>query len=182
VVEPPSEDRQEGKKKRLQANYEIIEVWREPPAEKPAAWTWDKLNWGKTDVGKYDLSQSEGNDFLLLYVNMDNEDLAKERERRLRKSGEGPRRRLEIRYKAYIGHHLWLHSQGAPNAALLLGTGGQNDQSAQEDLTDAGTSNYAQTEAELQEEMRRVAKTIILAMRSEADIFGDIAREELEAM
>lgn len=182
VVEPPSEDRQEGKKKRLQANYEIIEVWREPPTEKPDAWTWAKLQWGKTDVGKYDLAQLEGNDFLLLYVNMDNEDLAKERERRLRKSGEGARRRLEIRYKAYIGHHLWLHSQGGTKAAVLSGMAGQYDQSAQEDSPAAGTNDHSQTEAQLQEEMRRVAKTIILAMRSEADIFGEIAREELEAM
>jgi len=182
VVEPPSEDQQEGKKKRPQANYEIIEVWREPPTEKPGAWTWDKLSWGKTDVGKYDLTQLEGNDFLLLYVNMDNEDLVKERERRLRKSGEGARRRLEIRYKAYIGHHLWLHSQGGTKAAVLSGIGGQNNQSDQEDLSEGGTNDYLQAEAELQEEMRRVAKTIILAMRSEADIFSEIEREELEAI
>ena len=113
---------------------------------------------------------------------MDNEDLVKERERRLRKSGEGARRRLEIRYKAYIGHHLWLHSQSGPKITLQSNIkDDQSNQLSEAILSEGGTNGASQTEAALQEEMRRVAKTIILAMRSEADIFSEIAREELQA-
>jgi hypothetical protein len=171
VVEPPPPDQGKGTKKRPEANYKIIEVWRELPADQPNAMTWDDMKWDKTAVGRYDLTQDpEGNDLLLLYVNMDNEDLRRERERRLRTAGEGSTRRLDVRYKAYIGHHLWLHSQQEPGAG----------QSAEESSSDAephggmpvpSAAESAQEEAVLQEEMRRVAKTVILAMRSEADLF-----------
>ena len=171
VVEPPPPNQERGTKKRPQANYKIIEVWREPPADQPNAMTWDELDWDKTAVGKYDLTRDqEANDLLLLYVNMDNGDLRRERERRLRSAGEGSTRRLDVRYKAYIGHHLWLHSQ----QRLSGGQPGEESSSETEPnggMPVSGAGESTQEEAALQEEMRRVAKTVILAMRSEADLF-----------
>ena len=58
-------------------------------------------------------------------------------------------------------------------------TGYHPSQFSNEDLPDDGNGDYQNAEADLKEEMRRVAKTIILAMRSEADIFSEIALEEL---
>jgi len=171
VVEPPPPDQDRGTKKRPEANYKIIEVWREAPADQPNAMTWDDLKWDKTTVGKYDLTRdSEENELLLLYVNMDNEDLRRERERRLRTAGESSTRRLDVRYKAYIGHHLWLHSQQKPGAGKSA-EGSSGDAEPNDGVAVLATSESTQEEAVLQEEMSRVAKTVILAMRSEADLF-----------
>jgi len=178
VVEPSPLDRGRGTKKRPQANYKIIEVWRQPPEDQPDAMTWDDLNWDKTDVGKYDLTRdSDGNDLLLLYTNMDNEELKRERERRLRSSGEGATRRLDIRYKAYIGHHLWLHNQRSSSNVNR-----PEEVSSEQELREGMPSEVElpesnQKEAELHDEMLRVAKTVILAMRSEADLFKTIDME-----
>ena len=153
VVDPPPANPGDGTKKRPQANYRIIEVWRNNPIDQPDAMTWDDVDvtWDETHVGKYDLTRDDnGNDLLLLYLNMDNQDLRQERERCLRRQGEVATRRLEVHYKAYIGYHLWLQSQ--------------EESGIDEDV--------------LQEEMRRVAKTVILAMRSEASLFAAADSEE----
>ena len=153
VVDPPPVNKGQGRKKRSQANYRIIEVWRDISIDRPNATTWGDVDvtWDETHVGKYDITQDEDdNDLLLLYLNMDNRDLRQERERRLRSDGELATRRLEVRYKAYIGYHLWLQSQ--------------EKSGLDEDV--------------LREEMHRVAKTVILAMRSEASFFAVAGNEE----
>ena len=179
VVEPPPPQQTDGKKKRPRSNYSIIEVWRDPPAEQPTARTWDDENWDQTDVGKYALTQdSEGYDLLLLYVNMDNEDLTKERGRRLASSGEGATRRLDIRYQAYVGHHLWLHNQRSSKSALQpIAQAGQSGPLNQETALDEDFLESPQDEAALKEEMQRVTKTVLLTMRSETDLFAAVDRE-----
>ena len=147
LVDPPPVNKDRGRKKRSQPNYRIIEVWRDSSIDRPDATTWGDVDdtWDETHVGRYDLTRDdEGNDLLLLYLNMDNRDLRQERERRLRSNGEIVTGRLEVRYKAYIGYHLWLQSQEKSDL--------------DQDI--------------LQEEMRRVAKTVILAMRPEASFFA----------
>ena len=180
VVEPPAPNRDKGKKKRPQANYNIIEVWRDPPEDRPGASTWNDLGWDQTDVGKYDLAQdAEENELLLLYVNMDNQDLIRERERRLRRLGETATRRLDIRYQAYVGHHLWLHNQqqskpGSPSGVDPQGGNGVNGA----DLDLDSETQTVEEGASFKEEMQRVAKTVILAMRSEADLFAVVSQGE----
>ena len=159
LVDPPPVNKDRGRKKRSQPNYRIIEVWRDSSIDRPDATAWGDVDdtWDETHVGKYDLTRDdEGNDLLLLYLNMDNRDLRQERERRLRSNGELATGRLEVCYKAYIGYHLWLQSQEKSD----------HDQDI------------------LQEEMRRVAKTVILAMRSEASFVaaaGDEASLDLSS-
>ena len=53
---------------------------RQPPADRPGAKTWGDLNWDETHVGKYDLVPDPANEDkeLLLYVNMENQELSKE--------------------------------------------------------------------------------------------------------
>ncbi len=112
VVAPPPSSHERGKAQERRSNYKIIDVWRQPPADRPGAKTWDDLDWDETHVGKYELVPDpvdEDKELLLLYVNMDNQELSKERQRCLRRLGEVATRRLETRYKAYIVYHLWLH-------------------------------------------------------------------------
>lgn len=172
IVEPPPEGVETGTKKRREANYKIIEVWRAAAPERPNAITWDRWGWNETYVGKYEITHDqEGNDLLLLYINMDNEDLRHERERRLRSSGESAANRLDIRYKAYIGYHLWLCSQQKPQSTISKGQETLSEEPAQLTAQEDNMTPSAQDEEILQNEMRRVAKTIILAMRSEHDLF-----------
>jgi hypothetical protein len=161
VVEPPPPDHETGDKRLPEPNYRIIEVWREPPADQPRASTWEVFGWDKDSVGKYNLTTDEaGNDLLLLYINMDNEDLRRERERRLRTARVAATVRMDARYKAYIGYHLWLHSQQhsrVPESVEVL-------------PGETGPAESSQEDAILHQEMRRVSKTVLLAMRSEADL------------
>jgi hypothetical protein len=180
VVEPPPPRKEEGTKPRSEANYKIIDVWRLPPQDRPDAVTWAELDWNETHVGKYDVTQeSNGNDLLLLYINLDNDELVRERERRLRKSGEAATRRLENRYKAYIGYHLWLHCQRVRDGGLArLSQGRAVSDDGRDDADGEGASSDAsQEEKALYEEMRRVGKTVILAMRSEADLLASLAED-----
>jgi len=177
VVDAPGPDKDRGKKKETKANYDIIEVWSEKRADRPNSFTWDQLHWDKTHVGKYDITKdAEQNDFLLLYVNMDNEDLVKERERRLKKSGESAMRRLDARYQTYVCHHMWLHNEGKTKSSTISNTAG--DLTADRTMPSEVMLDVNQEQLLFDEEMRRVAKTIIIAMRSEADIFATLDHEE----
>ena len=180
VVEPPPPDQEKGKKPRPKANYEIIEVWQEPPEDSPSKYTWAYLDWNQTNVGRYDLTRNgEGNDFLLLYINMDNEDLTRERERRLRKSGEAAKRRLDVQYKAYIGYHMWLHQQRNSQDKPTSGVNADKDLMLSEETKNLESVGEEEV---LQDELSRVAKTVILAMRSTTDIFSSVAQEEFQIL
>jgi hypothetical protein len=97
-------------------------------------------------------------------VNVNNEELSKEKQRCLTRLGEVATRRLERRYQAYIGYHLWLHFERTHPASTAQ-TATINDGESE---VQAGNSSTE--EKNLYEEMRRVASTVLLAMRSERDL------------
>jgi hypothetical protein len=173
VVEPHPPSRERGKALERRSNYKIIDVWKQPPADRPGAKTWDDLDWDETHVGKYELvpdPADEDKELLLLYVSMDNQELSKEKQRCLRRLGELATRRLETRYKAYIGYHLWLHFERnrlMPTAQAST----SNDENSEVYVEDA------KKEENLYEEMRRVAQTVLLAMRSERDLMAALQEE-----
>jgi hypothetical protein len=174
VVIPPPSDHEKGRATERRSNYKIIDVWRQPPPDKPDCKVWDDLDWNETHVGKHDLVPDpvdETKELLLLYVNMDNEELSKEKERCLRRLGEAAARRLETRYKAYIGYHLWLHFEPSRVAPISQTSSSYNNS---EELR---VENAMREEKNLHDEMRRVAKTILLAMRSERDLMESLEKE-----
>lgn len=181
VVEPPPPNRDEGSKRRPHANYKIIEVWREHPENRPEASTWEDLDWNEAHVGKYDLSRDmEDEDQLLLYINMDNLDLVNERERRLKRSGEAASRRLETRYQAYVGYHMWLHQQRSEKGiASTSSTEYETEISEDGTITPDGALEGTREQVVFEDEMRRVSKTVILAMRSEADLFAVMGYDDV---
>jgi len=167
VVSPPSPGRQTGKVPEQRSNYKLIDVWRQPPPDKPDGKTWDDLGWDESNVGKHELvrdPENEDKELLLLYVNMDNDELSKAKENFLRRLGEPAARRLERRYKAYIGYHLWLHFERS-RPASAHGIVPDNGNGGEVQSEDAGMQ-----ERSLYEEMCRVSKTVLLAMRSERDL------------
>lgn len=167
VISPPSLGRQVGKAPEQRSNYKLIDVWRQPPAERPDSKTWDDLGWDETHVGKHELVPDPENadkELLLLYVNMDNDEMSKAKENFLRRLGEPAARRLEIRYKAYIGYHLWLHFERSRPTAV------SGDVSGNGNGGEVQSEDARQQERNLYEEMGRVSKTVLLAMRSERDL------------
>lgn len=175
VVAPPPPSHEPGQAPERRSNYKIIDVWRQPPPDRPDSKTWDDLGWDETYVGKHELvpdPADENKELLLLYVNMDNEELSKEKERCLRRLGEVSARRLETRYKAYIGYHLWLHFERTRLARASQISAGNNGNE------EARTVSVDNEEQNLYEEMRRVAKTVLLAMKSERDLFATLQAEE----
>jgi len=172
VVPSPTWGRQSGKSSELRSNYKLIDVWRQPPPDRPDSKTWDEFGWDETHVGKHDLvpdPENKDKELLLLYVNMDNDELSKAKENFLRRLGEPAARRLEIRYKAYIGYHLWLHFERSRPVPTYRTDAGNGDEIQAEDTR--------QQERNLYEEMRRVAKTVLLAMRSERDLIAALRIE-----
>jgi hypothetical protein len=168
VVSPPTPGRQQGQAPEHRSNYKLIDVWRQPPLDRPDSKIWDDLGWDESYVGKHELvpdPANEDKELLLLYVNMDNGELSKTKERYVRRLGEPATRRLEIHYKAYIGYHLWLHFEQTRIVSLVPPTSVNNGSEIQSE-----DSNKA--ERSLYEEMRRVANTVLLAMRSERDIMA----------
>lgn len=174
VVAPPLPSHEPGRAPERRSNYNIIDVWRQPPPDKPECKTWDDLGWDETYVGKHEKvpdPADETEEKLLFYMNMDNEELNKEKERYLRRLGEVPARRLETRYKAYISYHLWLHFERTQFTPMPQAIAGNNENG------EVRSGNAAKEERNLYEEMRRVARTVLLAMRSERDLVAALREE-----
>ncbi|MBI4181011.1 MAG: hypothetical protein HY528_03685 [Chloroflexi bacterium] len=176
VVEPPPPDKDRGKAPVPRGNYEVIPVFREVPPDKPNSKVWDDMypSWDATYVGKHELvpdPENQDRNKLLLYVNVDNDELSKEKHRCLSRLGEVATRRLERRYQAYIGYHLWLHFErirSMSTGQAAIDNNGDNE---------GRVGNSVSEEKNLYEEMRRVANTVLLAMRSERDILAALQRE-----
>lgn len=117
-------------------NYTLNPVYRKD---------WWKYGWNETNVGSSEKSQGK----LILSVNLDHEELAKDLGRR-EKANELPSQidRIKRKYFAHIGYHLWLwhkyYREDHPRIQKGL------------DLKEIED-----------EELRRVAKTVILLMRPE---------------
>lgn len=106
---------------------------------------WWKHNWTEKDVGKSEKSQGR----LFLFVNLDHEELTKDLDRRKRlNEGQSHLDRIKTKYFAHIGYHLWLqyryYKDNHPQIPQGL------------DIEDVEN-----------EELRRMAKTVILLMRPE---------------
>ena len=173
VVEPPPPNKDRGKAPVQRGNYEVIPVWKEVPPDKPNSKIWDDMDpgWDETHVGKHVLvpdPENQDMNKLLLYVSGDNEELSKEKQRCLTRLGEMATRRLERRYQAYIGYHLWLHFERNRAASAPQTNNGDGE---------IRSGNSSSEEKNLYEEMRRVASTVLLAMRSERDILATLQRE-----
>lgn len=155
---------------RQQPSYKIVPVWKEEVEERDGL-TWDdpNLNWNETHVGKHDLS----GDTLLLYVNMDHDELVRERVRRLSTAGSLAADRLDLRYKAYVGYHLWLHFEKTRELWQLRRR--EDAQSDREEPPESAEDNTPLPD--LDDEMRRVARTVLLAMRSEQDLIRQLAQD-----
>ena len=171
VVEPPPPEKDKGKAPVQRGNYEVIPVWKEVPPDKPNSKIWDDMDpsWDETYVGKHELvpdPENQERNKLLLYVNVDNEDLGKEKQRCLTRLGEVATKRLERRYQAYIGYHLWLHFERTRQVSTPQSATTNDGES------ETHVGNSSSEERNLYEEMRRVASTVLLAMRSERDILA----------
>lgn len=152
VVIPPPEKkppkpRGGGSQQRPEPNYEIISVKKDDD-------NWIKFGWDESYVGKYVPS-----DKLYLYVNRDHVRLIEEMERR-KNSGERPEQieRTWRRYFAHVAYHLYLHHkfhqlvEGEQPQTLSSTIGGQ------------------QPDEILKTEMERVSQTVLLLLRSIADL------------
>ena len=171
VLAPPARGSEPEARQRQEPNYEIIPVWKEE-VEGRKGLTWDdpNLNWNETHVGKHDQS----GDKLLLYVNMDHDELVKERVRRLSADGHAAADRVDLRYKAYIGYHLWLHFQRTREVWQIEHDSNPTEDQAESQNDDEGSDT---DQGNVDDEMRRVAKTVLLAMRSERDLIRQLAQE-----
>lgn len=163
IVESPPTEHRGGQKQVPGPNYRFIEVWRQPLPEASNNFkTWDDMDgWDETIVGHYHYDKQDGEESLIFYINMDFAELAKERERRLNQSGESAIRAFKSHYKAYIAYHLYqLFERFRQDYATSSKVYGEElEQEAQVD-----------EEAAKKEEMPRVAKTVILAMRSQREL------------
>lgn len=106
---------------------------------------WWRHNWTEKDVGKSEKSQGR----LFLFVNLDHEELTKDLDRRKNMNEQQSHLdRIKTRYFAHIGYHLWLQHRYYRD----------NHPQIPQGLDVEDVEN---------EELRRVAKTLILLMRPE---------------
>ena len=170
IVEAPPEEKRPGRQQARTGNIKLIKVWREAPPDDPMAMTWNSqgLDWNAENVGKYAIDKDpEGNDLLLLYINMDHSELEKERRRRLQLYGTTRVSAFERRYAAYIGYHLWLCCEQAEG---LISRAPSAEQDIPEQHEEERKPETQEQELTMEKEMKRVAKTIIQALRSESDL------------
>lgn len=151
IVIPPPEKKPRrprggGSHQRPEPNYEIVQVKKDDD-------NWNRFAWDESYVGKY-----ESSDKLYLYVSYDHKKLTEDLERR-KKSGERPEQieRAWRRYFAHVAYHLYLHNKKH-----------QSSQTVSSDQVQ--TSDVSQPEEVLKAEMERVSQTVLLLLRSIADL------------
>jgi hypothetical protein len=153
VVVPPPEKkpprpRGGGQHQRPEPNYEIVQVKKDDD-------NWLRFGWDESYVGKY-----EASDKLYLYVSYDHAKLTEELERR-RSAGERPEQieRAWRRYFAHVAYHLYLHHNFQQPSQLSMA----------EHIVQPGNAGISPEEI-LKTEMERVSQTILLLLRSVADL------------
>jgi hypothetical protein len=132
-------------------NYQLKPVRKED---------WNKFNWNEENIGLHDLKNDETNrECLFLYVNIDSSTLDKEKQRRIRMAqSQNLVNRIETKYVAHIAYHLFQQFDAErKNGAYATPTTIQND-----------VSNPYDSEQK-EDELKRVAKTLILAFRGITD-------------
>ena len=154
VVVPPPEKhpprpRGGGSQQRPEPNYEIIQVKKDDD-------NWVRFGWDESYVGKY-----EPSDKLYLYVSRDHIKLIEEIERR-KNAGEHSEQieKAWRRYFAHVAYHLYLHHKSQQSPQPTEG----------EQMSTLSSGGGQQPEEVLKTEMERVSQTILLLLRSVADL------------
>lgn len=154
VVVPPPEKRPPkprggGSRQRPEPNYEIVEVKKDDD-------NWVKFGWDESYVGKYESSGK-----LYLFVSRDHTELTEELGRR-KNAGDRPEQigRVWRRYYAHVAYHLYLHHKSQQSPQPIEG---------EQETTLLSDSGH-QPEEILKTEMERVSQTILLLLRSVADL------------
>ncbi len=148
--------------------YQVLRVWRDPPDDQAGVLTWENFPnpWDETRVGKWELN---GEDLHLL-VNMDERQFREERNRLGRGTlGASYTDRLTDRHVAYLAFHLFqLHYQSQ------LGEGTSNREGEltgdNENRSNGNEPNYDPDSTEVNNELQRVAATLIQTLKSESEL------------
>ena len=165
VVDAERQTPRRGTERRQVPNYRIVDVWEVEPPDNEDVMTWDRLgpDWDGERVGTYEARgrETEDGSLLVFYVNMDFRDLKQDRLRRIRGYSESRVRALNTRYQAYLAHHMYQHwadnRRDGGQASVSSGVNGETDE-----------GNLVETD--LQPELRRVARTLILTMQSQSTL------------
>ncbi|MCK4793423.1 MAG: hypothetical protein KAV87_57375, partial [Desulfobacteraceae bacterium] len=113
--------------------------------------------WDETKVGDYQTNKQNGEKEFVFRINMDFSDYAKERGRFYRRLSSPTMNRLKDKYKAYVSYYLWQLERSLRDRKDSLKISEEEEQT--------------QFDEELVEgEKRRVAKTILAAIRPEKEL------------
>lgn len=158
IVEAPLTGHREGQKQVVESNFKFIEVWKNPPSEVSDNFkTWDQLGWDETKVGDYENNKQNGEEAFVFLINMEFSDYAKERDRFYKRLAASTMNRLKHKYKAYISYYLWQLQHSLRDRRDSLKTSEEEGQT--------------QIDEELiEEEKRRVSKTVLAAIRPEKEL------------
>jgi hypothetical protein len=125
----------------------------------------EQLGWDETKVGNYENNKQNGEEAFVFLINMDFSDYARERERFYRRLATPTMDRLKHKYKAYISYYLWQLERSQWDRTDSLKTSEEEEQ--------------AQFDEELiEEEKRRVAKTVLAAIRPEKELIEILQSSE----
>ena len=158
IVEAPSTEHKEGQKQVVESNFKFIEVWRSPPSgDSDNFRTWEQLGWDETKVGDYENNKQNGEEAFVFLINMDFSDYARERERFYKRLTSPTMNRLKHKYKAYISYYLWQLERSFSDSKDSVRTPEEEEQTKfDEEL--------------IEEEKRRVSKTVLAAIRPEKEL------------
>ncbi|MFH1221877.1 MAG: ATP-binding protein [Candidatus Micrarchaeota archaeon] len=151
VKEKEEEEIKGQKQEGVKPNYSLERITRD---------RWAELGWNEEKVGQFQVTRDveTGTDRLLLRVNVDSTYLEDERKRMQRFSrSEKYVQRVENKYVAYIAYHLFQQYYQKKEKYT------PEVQGSSEPATEA---TGIMTEEQKDEEMQRVAKTLILSFRS----------------
>lgn len=135
-------------------NYDLKRIKKE---------NWGILNWNEENIGKHELKKDEADkDCLNLYINVDSLTLENERQRRIRMGhSQNTIDRIDTKYVAHIAYHLFQQF----DADRKLGAYDYTPSTENKQETIMDLNNPEQIEAEL----KRVAKTLVLSFRGITD-------------
>jgi len=140
-------------------NYEIIPITK-------IQWTNFDPVWDDTSVGKFELATDDtGRDLLRLFINIDNEHITREINRRLTEGQTTTTvTTLREKYNSYIAYHLYQQFEAERGEY----TEPQQTQDSSEQENTARKPAF--DEAQKSEELKRVAQTLVMSFMSLKDI------------
>jgi len=124
---------------------------------------WGTFNWNEENIGKHELKADDAEkDCLFLFINVDSLTLESEHQRRIRiGQSQNTVDRIDTKYVAHIAYHLFQQfdadqKSGAYDSLSIL-------QSKQDNIPNS------ESPEQNEDELKRVAKTLILAFRGITD-------------